>query len=145
MPAYESCVKTFGTAHGTALVKLFLQSPIEPHSDRTTSSITSEWRSRAALSLRVFLNNPWSPVQRYSTLAAHTSPRHFFSEAVWQTLRSRGGGAEHGVGVGCLNDGRDVGDVVRQEGPGRCAALAVLREVSGAGKPRLIRPVSGYM
>ena len=49
------------------------------------------------------------------------------------------GGAEHGVGVGSLNHGRDVGDVVRQEGLGRRAALAVLCEVSDTRKPRLLR------
>ena len=45
------------------------------------------------------------------------------------------------MGVGRLKHGRDVGDVVRQEGLGRRAALAVLREVSGARKsrPRLLR------
>ena len=43
------------------------------------------------------------------------------------------------MGVGRLNHGRDVGDVVRQEGLGRRAALAVLREVSGARKSRLLR------
>ena len=43
------------------------------------------------------------------------------------------------MGVGRLNHGRDVGDVVRQEGLGRRAALDVLREVSGARKSRLLR------
>ena len=43
------------------------------------------------------------------------------------------------VGVGRLNHGRNVGDVVRQEGLGRRVALAVLREVSGARKLRLLR------
>ena len=59
---------------------------------------------------------------------------------VWRPVcRLRDGGAEHGVGVGRLNHGRDVGDVVRQEGLGRRAAHAVLREVSGARKSRLLR------
>ena len=49
-----------------------------------------------------------------------------------------GGGGGHGVGVGGLDGGRDVGDVVGQEGLGRRAAFTVLREVGGAGKPRLL-------
>ena len=36
-----------------------------------------------------------------------------------------------------MDHGRDVGDVVGQEGLGRRAAFAVLRAVGGAGEPRL--------
>ena len=45
------------------------------------------------------------------------------------------------MGVGRLDHGRDVGDMVGQKGLGQRAALAVLREVSGAGEPRLLRIV----
>ena len=78
---------------------------------------------------------------RYSatTLSLPVHAHGILGEAVRQTLRARGGGVEHGVGVGRLDCGRDVGDVVGQEGLGRRAALAVLREVGGAGEPRLLR------
>jgi len=58
-----------------------------------------------------------------------------FIVVLW-AVRTQVRGAE---GVGSLNHGRNVGDVMRQEGLGRRAALAVLREVSGARKPRLLR------
>ena len=56
-----------------------------------------------------------SPVQRYTTLSLPIQAQGILGEAVRQTLRARDGGAEHGVGVGRLNHGRDVGDVVRQD------------------------------
>ena len=55
---------------------------------------------------------------RYSatTLSLPVHAHGILGEAVRQTLRARGGGVEHGVGVGRLDCGRDVGDVVGQEG-----------------------------
>ena len=64
-----------------------------------------------------------------------------FIVVLW-AVRTQVRGAE---GVGSLNHGRNVGDVMRQEGLGRRAALAVLREVSGAGEPRLCAlPANGW-
>jgi hypothetical protein len=46
---------------------------------------------------------------------------------------------EDGLGVGGLDGGGDVGDVVCEEAAGGRAALAVSRVVSGAGEARLAR------
>ena len=48
----------------------------------------------------------------------------------------RAGGVEDGLGVGGLDGGGDVGNVVREEAAGGRAALAVSRVVGGAGKAR---------
>ena len=48
-----------------------------------------------------------------------------------------GGGDEHGVGVGHLDGGGDVGDVVGEEGLGGGAAFAVAGVVGGALEPGL--------
>ena len=78
---------------------------------------------------------------RYSatTLSLPIHAHGILGEAVRQTLRARGGSVEHGVGVSRLDHGRDVGDMVGQEGLGRRAAFAVLRAVGGAGEPCLPR------
>jgi hypothetical protein len=52
---------------------------------------------------------------------------------------ARAGGVEDGLGVGGLDGGGDVGDVVHEEAAGGRAALAVSRVVCGAGKARLAR------
>ena len=73
-----------------------------------------------------------SPTQRNNTLTAHSG------EAKGEAERARAGCGEHGVRVGGLDGGGDGGDVVGQEGLGRRAALAVLREIGGARKPQLL-------
>ena len=45
-------------------------------------------------------------------------------------MRARAGGVEDGLGVGGLDGGGDVGNVVREEAAGGRAALAVSRVVN---------------
>jgi len=52
---------------------------------------------------------------------------------------ARAGGVEDGLGVGGLDGGGDVGNVMREEAAGGRAALAVSRVVGGAGEARLAR------
>ena len=78
-----------------------------------------------------------SPTQRNNTLTAHSGAGHL-GEAKGEAERARAGSGEHGVRVGGLDGGGDGGDVVGQEGLGRRAALAVLREIGGARKLRLL-------
>ena len=78
-----------------------------------------------------------SPVLRYDTLTAHPGAGRL-GEAKGEAERARASGGEHGVCVGGVDGGRDGGDVVGQEGLGRRATFAVLREVGGTGESRLL-------
>jgi hypothetical protein len=53
------------------------------------------------------------------------------------TEHAPAGGVEDGLGVGGLDGGGDVGDVVCEEAAGGRAALTVSRVVGGAGEARL--------
>jgi len=62
---------------------------------------------------------------------------HTLHDPKRDTEHARAGGVEDGLGVGGLDGGGDVGDVVCEEAAGGRAALAVSRVVGGAGEARL--------
>jgi hypothetical protein len=62
---------------------------------------------------------------------------HTLQDPKRDTEHARAGGVEDGLGVGGLDGGGDVGDVVCEEAAGGRAALAVSRVVGGAGEARL--------
>ena len=64
---------------------------------------------------------------------------HTLHDPKRDTEHARAGGVEDGLGVGGLDGGGDVGDVVCEEGAGGRAALAVSRVVGGAGEAGLAR------
>ena len=64
---------------------------------------------------------------------------HTLHDPIRDPEHARAGGVEDGLGVGGLDGGGDVGNVVREEAAGGCAALAISRVVSGAGEARLTR------
>ena len=64
---------------------------------------------------------------------------HTLHDPKRDTEYARAGGVEDGLGVGGLDGGGDVGDVVCEEAAGGRAALAVSRVVGGAGKARMAR------
>ena len=59
---------------------------------------------------------------------------HTLHDPIRDPEHARAGGVEDGLGVGGLDGGGDVGNVVREEAAGGCAALAVSRVVGGAGE-----------
>ena len=84
-----------------------------------------------------------SPTQRNNSLTAHPGAGHL-GEAKGEAERARASGGEHGVRVGGMDGGRDGGDVVGQEGLGRRATFAVLREVGGTGESRVSLKPRGH-
>ena len=64
---------------------------------------------------------------------------HTLHDPIRDAEHARAGGVEDGLGVGGLDGGGDVGNVVREEAAGGRAALAVSRVVGGAGKARMAR------
>jgi hypothetical protein len=64
---------------------------------------------------------------------------HILHDPIRDTEHARAGGVEDGLGVGGLDGGGDVDNVVREEAAGGRAALAVSRVVGGAGEAGLAR------
>jgi hypothetical protein len=64
---------------------------------------------------------------------------HTLHDPIRDPEHARAGGVEDGLGVGGLDGGGDLGNVVREEAAGGCAALAVSRVVSDVGEARLTR------
>ena len=72
-----------------------------------------------------------------TTLLLPAQNTHTLQDPKRDTEHARAGGVEDGLGVGGLDGGGDVGDVVCEEAAGGRAALAVSRVVGGAGEARL--------
>ena len=121
-----------GVSRMSASVRLMIQG----HSARRVTSRVRQCHKLIKIS-EIKSATTGATALSYSTARAQNT--HTLHDPIRDTEHARAGGVEDGLGVGGLDGGGDVGNVMREEAAGGRAALAVSRVVGGAGEACLAR------